>query len=182
METIQKSQLLEILVNIPNGQLGTLTTEKETRMLKRGNPYLQDLVIERRRQTVLFNFSYANAVNNRREKAGLPRDFTPAPRAWGTHIKKHIVEHKGNLYLDAQLLSRDKAVYTVNGVETPKDVLAPFLPKRKPSELANLTAKDLAGMSQQDLEKWSCENVQFRDYNLATIVQLNAAGKSYEVV
>ena len=182
METIQKSQLLEILVNIPNGQLGTLTTEKETRMLKRGNPYLQDLVIERRRQTVLFNFSYTNAVNNRREKAGLPRDFTPAPRAWGTHIREHIVEHKGNLYLDTQLLSRDKAIYTINGKEVAKEVILPFLPKRKPSELANLTAKDLEGMSQEDLEKWSCENVQFRDYNLATIVQLNAAGKSYEVV
>lgn len=183
METITQSQILNVILSIPNGQLGSIVTKKEPAMNKRGNPYLMEDIQVTKRQTVLFNFNYANSVNNRREKLGLPRDFVPAPRKWGSPIEesKHVIEHKGNLYADAQLINSGKAHYTINGEEVDKETLAPFLKKRKPSETATLTAKEIAEMSQEEIEKWSCENVKFRDFKFSNIVEIRANGKVYKV-
>lgn len=187
-QLINQSQLLEILASIPAGQIVNLTTAKSPKMLKRGNPYLEDDVLEVANMRVMVNFDYGNSVNNRRAKAGLPTDFVPQDRAWGQHVdlkdhpKAKIVEHKGSFYLDGQVMTKPQKTYAVNGKETAKDDLKAWFPKRKPQEFAYLSVEDLEGMTDEQIEKWACENVQFRDYKFDSISKLTTQGKTYVVV
>ena len=185
---INQSQLLNLIAAIPAGQICSFVTRKECDMKKRGNPYLTDYVVEVGQVTVMVNFDYSNAVNNRREKAGLPRDFTPKQRAWGTHLKVEgypkakIVTHKDSLYADTQVLTRTKKRYFINGKEVAKDILKPHLKASSPSPFEHLTASQVSEMSHEDIEKWACENVSFRDFKFANIARIVTGGKTYVIV
>lgn len=185
---INQSQLLNIIAAIPAGQIVSLVSCKAPKMNKRGNPFLGDDVIEIAEMRVMVNFDYKNAVNNRLRKAGKPADFEPQSRAWGSHIdvedhpQAKIVEHKGSLYMDAQVMTKPEKRYFVNGKETAKDELKAWFPQRKSSPFAYLTASEMQEMSDGDIEKWATENVNFRDYKFDSISRLTTQGKTYVVV
>ena len=183
MKEITRNQVIKTLTSIRGGQIGSIITRSEVKMNKRGNPYLQDLVESEKRISVLFNFDYSRAVNNRREKMGLPRDFTPAPRKWGIPVENgHIIEHNGNLYLSAQRMGGGETSYFLNGKEIDKEVIADFLPARRAENLQNLSSDKLEGMEQEEVEKWACENVQYRDFKINSIREIRAGGQVYKVV
>lgn len=185
---INQSQLLNIIASIPSGQIVSLVTRKAPKMLKRGNPYLEDDVIEVATMRVMVNFDYSNAVNNRLRKAGKDADFVPQSRAWGQHVKVEdnpkakIVEHKGSYYMDAQVITKPERRYFVNGQETPRDDLQPHFPKSKPMKFAYMDNSKLESLSDSEIEAWASENVCFRDYKFDSISRLTTKGKSYVVI
>lgn len=185
---INRNQLLEIIASIPAGRICSLTTRKEANLKKRGNPYLMDEVIEIAQVNVLVNFDYSNAVNNRREKAGLERDFEPSPRKWGTHLKLEdypkakIVTHKDSLYADTQVLTRTSKRYFINGQEVDKSVLKPHFKASSKAKLEHLSVENVQSMTQEEIEKWACENVSFRDFKFDNIARITTRGKTYVVV
>lgn len=184
---INQSQLFDIIAAIPAGRICNITTRKEPPMKKRGNPYLLEDVVEIGQVRVMVNFDYINSVNNRLEKAGKPRDFVPQGRKWGTHVKVEgypkakIVTHKDNFYADTQVLTRTKKRYFVNGKEISREDIKPHLKASSKSQFQHLTLEDLQNMSQEDVEKWATENVQFRDFKFCNISRLATGGKVYVV-
>jgi hypothetical protein len=183
MKEIKRSEIIQVLTSIRGGQIGSIIVRGEVKMNKRGNPYLQDLVESQKRVSILFNFDYGKAVNNRREKMGLERDFVPAPRKWGKPIENgHIISHNGNLYLSAQRMGSSETRYFLNGEEIDKEVIADFLPARRAENLQNLSSDKLEGMEQEEVEKWACENVQYRDFKINSIREIRAGGEVYKVV
>ena len=76
---------------------------------------------------------YENMVKRRLEKEGKnPDTFELSERKWGTRVPNlPIVEHKGEDYLEVIVLSKGKAVYFVDGVETsPADIQGFTQPKK----------------------------------------------------
>jgi hypothetical protein len=66
---------------------------------------INGVVTKRAEGQVQLNYSYGNAVNNRREKEGMDRSFEPEPLRWGEWlVPNKIITHKGKLYLRYYLI------------------------------------------------------------------------------
>lgn len=113
MKTLDLNQFFTHLYQSRPGTFVGLTTETVPDMRKTGNPFL-GRVTKRSFTTVQIGASYANAVNNRREKEGVAdiEPFTPKPRKWGVringtplviHVKKG--EDKPRYYMECRVLS-----------------------------------------------------------------------------
>lgn len=184
MHIIQANQVQMTIENIPSGQIGTIIMESEPKMKKRGNPYLMEDVKKRTEYRVLFHFDYGTAVNRRREKAGLPADFIPSPRAWGQKVEgsKSTISHNGFTYSALMLIGKGESTYTVNGDGVDEEDLSQWLPASRSSELTELTIDEAVAMHPDELEEWAVANVNYRDFKHCHVAEMRANKETFKVV
>lgn len=78
----------------------------------------------------VINLSYAFAVNNQRRVEGLPADFRPQPRTWGTRVMGPLIEHRGAYYLEVIVTRVLEEQYRQHRREIPFEELRPWFPQR----------------------------------------------------
>lgn len=141
----------------------------------------------------MINFNYENAVNRQRSREGNNEVFESASRKWGKRLyetpenetrrnPRHLpfvaknwkeetisVEEfneipNDELYLEMKVENSGDYIYMLNGVEIPKEQVAPYLPKKKEGE-------------RQEVEK----TVILRDYKIENVEQITIDGESYKI-
>lgn len=132
--TITRPQIEAILRQVSDPATVTLVTRTAPDMRKTDNPYYGRL--EKRSVMVAeVNYDYGQAVNDQRERDGLPRDFTPGPRPWGKRVGGTcLIEHKDMLYLDARIVSVAATIYLLDGKPIERRIVEPWLRDRNKEE------------------------------------------------
>jgi hypothetical protein len=148
--------LLEDLKNLHGATIVTLTASTQPKLKSGSN--LTGLTKLSTVQAII-GASYANCVNNQREREGLEQDFKPEPRKWGERAGC-LVHHKGKIYLECRILKSLGHMYWLNG-PVPDDRVKPFLPTTS---------------SRQGTEK----EIIWRDYSLTSLQKVSMLGKVYE--
>lgn len=87
--TINKVELLQLLMNIESSTFVNLVTETKVRMNKTNNPYF-DKVIKRNKCTYLVGNDYETRVHVNEEKEGLEGDFKSEEMKGKKHISKCV--------------------------------------------------------------------------------------------
>jgi hypothetical protein len=87
--TINKVELLQLLMNIESSTFVNLVTETKVRMNKTNNPYF-DKVIKRNKCTYLVGNDYEKRVNSNEVKEGLEGDFKSEEMKGKKHISKCV--------------------------------------------------------------------------------------------
>ena len=158
-------ELVNYLVeNVKGNMACTFTAETTPAMNKTGNPYFGK-IRKQSRVNAMIGFDYEKAVNRLAAKEG-QESRQAKPRQWGRLILNRLfVEHKGQLYLRARVLSTATPTYLLEGKAIPSDQIKPFL--SKPSKSS--TQADLQG------------EVIERDYKIHEITSFTFAGTTYAV-
>jgi len=141
----------------------------------------------------MINFNYENAVNRQRSREGNDEVFEAVSRKWGRRLyetpenetrrnPRHLPFVAKNwkeetisvdefneipndeLYLEMKVENSGDYIYMLNGVEIPKEQVAPYLPKKKEGE-------------RQEVEK----TVILRDYKIENVEQITIDGESYKI-
>lgn len=135
--TVSQADAIRLLEECPEDTpivVTTLTTPND--MIKTGNPYRDCLVA--RRRLVRVNLDYEEAVNDRRARERLPRDFEAAEREWGQvrppfvlHSRRVGDDYEWKLYL-AMIVEKTlgEAYVEPDLTPIPKGRIRPFLRKR----------------------------------------------------
>lgn len=176
MATMTKADLVSNLMSRKGAFFSTIVAETDPRMKKTGNPYVGAMKISQ--INGLFNWIYQNSVNRQRIKENQPLDaagevehFEPAPRKWGTRIKRTdgtvtpLVEHKGQYYLEMKVERSLGYEYRKDGAVIDPKVVEAFLPERKEG-------------ARQEVDN----PVILRDYSIDSIRQITLDGIVYEIV
>lgn len=131
---ITHNELLDFFRRNPGTTIATIETDTDPRLKKTGNPYRN--VRKLSRLSVLFGFSYENAVNNQRAREGNEEVFSSGPRLWGQTEQRDngsytpIIEKDGEYYLQCKVQNTLSVEYRdENGSIIPVDRLEQFLPK-----------------------------------------------------
>ena len=155
MNKVNIGQVVGMFEAVKSNTFVGITYEAPVAMLKTGNPYVKAdaKVVKVSTISGQFGADYGTKVEKVTGEA-----FEVGERAWGDNTGKGVI-YKDNKPHSVQLTldnSPSSVKYFVNGVETPKDVLRPYLPKKK------------AG-----------EPVTVRDYRFDRIKSLRMGGKEF---
>jgi hypothetical protein len=169
MPTINRNGLEDILFNVKGTTIAGVVLLTVPQMNKKvdgaPNP-MYGRVQKRTHRTCMLGFIYSNSVNNQRVREDKDADFVPEPRKWGARIEGTcLVEHKGELYLEAKVEKTVETQYLLDGQVVDKSVVDPYLAVRKSS-------------SRQEVDK----PVILIDPKLSSIEQLRIYGDLYDVV
>ncbi len=124
--------------------------DTETKVVLKGgksNP-LQGKVTKRTLNSNVMLFSnkqingYDAMVKRRLEAEGVdPESFILSPRVWGVRLPNEpVVSHKDKLYLEVIFRKAGHSIYYVDGVQTPKEMIA-GLPDKEEGEQGGLENK-----------------------------------------
>lgn len=109
--------MLQKLKNLSEQKDLVITTETPLEMLKTGNRYL-GRVTKQTTMIVRVNEDYEEAVNDMRKEEGVRGKFTAKKLPWGQHVPNSpLIEHKGNYYLQARIMSSNPPIYFLDGKE-----------------------------------------------------------------
>ena len=123
----------DFFINFNGHSLIGLTILTDSRAKKTGNPYGK--ILKKTRLLANIGFHYANSLNSQALREGKKIDFDIKPRVWGERLANcPLVEHKGNYYLEAKVEKTFEVNYFLeNGAPIEKELVEPFLPKKKES-------------------------------------------------
>lgn len=175
MATMTKADLVSTLLTRKGAFFATIVAETDPRMRKTGNPYVGAMKLSR--VNGLFNWIYGNAVNRQRVRENQPVDaageveyFEPAPRKWGTRLRRAdgtvtpLVEHKGQHYIEVKVERSLGYEYRKDGTVIDPKAVEAFLPERKEG-------------ARQEVDN----PVILRDYAIESIRQITLDGIVYEI-
>lgn len=125
-QLVTKSQLVEVLRGLKTSTFARIISSTEPKV-KKGCPYAGLKKISS--ALVNINYSYGNAVNNRRNKENREADFKSAPRIWGNKIPNTpLIENDGEYYLETRFMNAPKeTIYVSNGNVVESEKVKPFL-------------------------------------------------------
>ena len=178
MKTLDLNQFFTHLYQSRPGTFVGLTTETVPDMRKTDNPFF-GRVTKRSFTTVQIGASYANAVNNRREKEGVVdiEPFTPKPRKWGVringtplvvHVKKG--DDKPRYYMECRVLQTNhEPQYYLDGK------FVDSIPLR--DQILSFISKPSSNAAWQGVT----EEVIIRDFALESIVQVKMDKETYVI-
>tara|TARA_Y100000310_G_scaffold148347_1_gene147588 strand:+ start:2219 stop:2752 length:534 start_codon:yes stop_codon:yes gene_type:complete len=159
--------LQNILLNFKGYSFAGLQTLTDARAKKTDNPFKDKIVLKESQLLVNVGFHYSNSLVNQAKRENVSTEFDVQPRKWGIRLPNSpLVEHKGNLYLEAKVEKVYSTRFTdIDGNELDKQDVLPFLPKKRESA------------TQDRLEK----KIYLRDFKLASIKKFAFDGKIYLV-
>lgn len=178
MKTLDLNEFFTKLYVSRPGTFVGLTTETVPDMRKTDNPFF-GRVTKRSFTTVQIGASYANAVNNRREKEGVAdiEPFTPKPRKWGVringtplviHVKKG--EDKPRYYMECRVLQTNhEPEYYLDGV------FVDNIPLR--DQILSFISAPSSNAAWQGVT----DEIILRDYALDSIVQVKMDKETYVI-
>lgn len=178
MKTLDLQQFFTHLYQSKPGTFVGLTTETVPDMRKSDNPFF-GRVTKRSFTTVQIGASYANAVNNRREKEGVVdiEPFTPKPRKWGVringtplviHVKKG--EDSPRYYMECRVLQTNhEPEYYLDGV------FVDSIPLR--DQILSFISPKSSNAAWQGVT----DEIILRDYALDSIVQVKMDKETYVI-
>ena len=165
MREVTTRELREIIDRISGSTAVSLDIETEPRMRKSGNPFLNNGVKKDVTLNGLIGFFYGNAVNNQLGREDKELNFKPQPRKWGERVG-HVVEHKGNVYLEVKVQGSSRPTYHIDGETVDVEELRPFLyASRKPH-------------TQDELD----EQIILRDVKLSNILRIRMLNEEFVIV
>lgn len=178
MKTLDLNEFFTKLYVSRPGTFVGLTTETVPDMRKTDNPFF-GRVTKRSFTTVQIGASYANAVNNRREKEGVAdiEPFTPKPRKWGVringtplviHVKKG--EDKPRYYMECRVLQTNhEPQYYLDGR------FVDSIPLR--DQILSFISPKSSNAAWQGV----ADEIILRDYALDSIVQVKMDKETYVI-
>jgi hypothetical protein len=164
---MNRTELVERLSAIRGATIVTIETCTVPTMRKTGNPYAGNCV-KISRVNGMIGWSYANSVNNQREREGGTADFEVKERKWGKRIASTpFVVHEGRYYLELKVEHALEHWYeTVTGERINVDHIRPFLPAKK------TTTAEAQGVERE---------IILRDYALDNITAITFQGERHGV-
>ena len=164
MKTLSKTKesILSFFLNFAGHSLIGLTILTDARAKKTGNPYGK--ILKKTRLLANIGFHYSNSLDNQAKREGKEIDFQVQPRRWGKRLEAcPLVEYKGNHYLEAKVEKTFEVNYFLeNGAPIEKELVEPFLPKKKESS------------TQDELDK----KIILRDIKLESILSMRIGEKN----
>ncbi len=177
--TITTKQLAELIFDVNGAKFVTLTIEApiktlaKSRVTKVATPPAISGGTKRSTIFGIIGGRYANAVNNQREREGIPADFEPQDHAWATYVgDSPLMQHNrtGEVYLAIQrrpAKNTNKSVYTdASGNALAYNDIAEYL-KAKPS--TDSGSQEVA------------DPIQWLTLKLANVVEAKINGTEYTV-
>ena len=114
------------------------------------------------------SMEYINSVNNRLVKQDKETVTETQPRKWGERLQgTPFVHHKGNYYLEANMVGKPSTTWYLDGAEVPYETVKPFLREKKEG--------DLYGLGQENVPVW-------RDIRLDHITEVTVDHTRYVMV
>lgn len=130
---MKEKLLVETLTNLRGSHRVKLVVVTDANVYKRKCPWNDIKVIQHVDGEI--GYDYESAVNDEREREGLPRSFEPQERAYGKYVgDSPVVEYKGQYYLPV-LISKSERSYVAEGgiFMLPPELVEPYLRKRRES-------------------------------------------------
>ena len=139
IQTIDKSQLVQILSQVEKGEFVNIESVTPVKMKKTGNPYYNQ-VVKKSSKNVRCLPDYEKRVQNTTENP----EFESAPN-WFEHISPCVVKHRNNdntyfMYetFEGQSVRNE---YIHNGQPIEKEVIQPYLPTYNERDIKVFTIK-----------------------------------------
>ena len=153
IQTIDKSQLVQILSQVEKGEFVNIESVTPVKMKKTGNPYYNQ-VVKKSSKNVRCLPDYEKRVQNTTENP----EFESAPN-WFEHISPCVVKHRNNdntyfMYETFEGQSvRNEFIH--NGVVIEKEVIQPYLPTYNERDVQVFT------ISTDNIKKLSYKGVRY---------------------
>ena len=166
MIPITQNQLETILRGISTPTPVEVVAVTNVEMKLTGNPYLG--AMKRQVSNVVIGSNYAASVNMQRGMEGSEMNFQASKPVWGTKIPNScLIEHKGNIYVEAEFLKVKETEFSWNGESIRRESLEKYMPKEYSSK------------SHQGVET---REIIYRRFKLASIKEIKLNGRAYQIV
>ena len=165
---IDESQLVAMLRANKGANFVTVVTKTDPKMRKTGNPFVGKM-FKVSRVNCMIGWSYANSVNNQRQREGNTDVFVAEPRKWGTRIDgTPLIEHKGQFYVELKVeKSLDAKYIGLDGKELDAATLA--------------DAREFFSKPRRAATQQTDKEIILRDYKVASIVAITMNKQAYIV-
>lgn len=136
MKQIRKDELIAMVAAQKGATFMGIDYTAPVKLKKTGNPYADALVTKSTSVSGMINSDYEMDVNRALVKEGKEPDFVAGERAWGDHVTPSLIVHGNDYSIQLRVLNHaPDTVYRINGEVVDKEIIKPFMPAKKESEV-----------------------------------------------